>query len=116
LLSGPNAPLGTFSARINSAYAMGLIQSDEFHDLNVIRKIRNEFGHSWKDVDFDTQKISALCLNLPWLGPPDAEDQSSPKSRFSMCICMLLTDLLWRERLIGRERRIQKSWGHRFRQ
>ena len=115
LLTGPNAPLGTFSARINAAFAMGLIEQHEFDELHLIRKIRNEFGHSWRDVDFDTPKVAALCARLPWLGPPEPENENKPRSRFSFEVCILLTDLLWREQLVARERRAQRTWTHKLR-
>lgn len=52
LISGFNAPLGTFSARIKAAHALGLIMDHEFNEINLIRKIRNEFGHGWMDGCF----------------------------------------------------------------
>ena len=64
-------------------------------------KIRNESGHNWYDIDFDTPKIAALCLKLAWLGAPDSEDQSTPKTRLTMNVCMLLIGLLWRKCLPG---------------
>jgi hypothetical protein len=115
LLTGPNAPLGTFSARINAALAMGLIERHEFNELHLIRKIRNEFGHSWRDVDFDTPKVTALCERLPWLGPPDAKNENKPRQRFGFEVCILLTDLLWREQLVARERRTQRTWTNKLR-
>jgi hypothetical protein len=48
LIEGFNAPLGTFSSRIKAAYAIGLITKEQFLDLERLRKIRNEFAHSWK--------------------------------------------------------------------
>src|SRR5262245_59615110 len=47
LLEGFTAPLGTFSARASAAFAMGLLQENEFKEITLIRKIRNEFGHEW---------------------------------------------------------------------
>ena len=35
-------PLGTFGARIKTAYCLGLISRDEFDDLRIIQKIRKE--------------------------------------------------------------------------
>ena len=40
LFSGMN-PLGPFSARIRIAYALGLVTEDEFHDLEIIKNVRN---------------------------------------------------------------------------
>lgn len=59
LLDGFNAPLGTFSARIQAAFALGLLTSEQFDNLELLRKIRNDFAHSWKDVSFQSPKIAS---------------------------------------------------------
>lgn len=64
LLEGFNAPLGTFSARIKAAYALGLIEKDQLDDLERLRKMRNEFAHSWRPIGFENAKISALIKAL----------------------------------------------------
>ncbi|MGN6260294.1 MAG: MltR family transcriptional regulator [Ralstonia sp.] len=58
LLEGFNAPLGTFSSRIKAAHALGLITKEQFSDLEHLRKIRNEFAHSWQPIDFSHPKIA----------------------------------------------------------
>ena len=57
LLDGFNAPLGTFSARIHAAYALGLVTRAQFRDLEHLRRIRNEYSHSWKALSFKDQHI-----------------------------------------------------------
>jgi mannitol operon repressor len=116
LLGGFNAPLGTFSARIKAAYSLGLIQDNEFEELETIRKIRNEFAHSWDGVSFDTQKVADLCRLLPWLGPTEFEADSGPRERFNNAVAILLADFLWRSKLVGKERRRLKKWPHKVRQ
>jgi len=116
LLAGFNAPLGTFSARITAAYVLSLIQENEYQELNLIRKIRNEFGHSWKDVSFEAQKIRDLCNELPWLGPEEFEEGATARSRFSFAVVVLLTDLLWRSRLVSNEKRSIKKWPNKARE
>src|SRR5690606_30701176 len=39
-----NGPFGTFSSKILVCYSLGLISSDALTDIQIIRKIRNEFG------------------------------------------------------------------------
>lgn len=67
LLTGFSAPLGTFSARIKAAYALGLLTKNQFNDLEHLRKIRNEFSHTWKPITLDNQSIAghikALCFS-----------------------------------------------------
>jgi hypothetical protein len=64
LLSGFNAPLGTLSARIKMAYALGLITKNQYDDLERLRKIRNEFAHNWEPVSFSDDKISSYIAAL----------------------------------------------------
>ncbi len=65
LLSGPTAPLSSFAARIDLAYAIGLIDKDTRHDLDVIRHIRNEFAHSLGSHYFEEdQSIADRCRDL----------------------------------------------------
>ena len=46
LLDGANAPLGTFSARIDAAHRFGLISVQAARDLHLIRRMRNDQAHS----------------------------------------------------------------------
>ena len=38
LLNGYNAPLGTLSSKVSAAYSLGLIQDNEYEEVNIIRK------------------------------------------------------------------------------
>src|SRR5688572_23015419 len=60
ILEAPNAPLGTFSARIDASFQMGLVSKELARDLHIIRKIRNQFAHEPLDTTFDTPRISDL--------------------------------------------------------
>ena len=115
LLNGFNAPLGTFSSKAAAAHALGLIQDNEYHEITIIRKIRNEFGHNWRGISFNTQKIADLTNRLPWLGPSNLEEESGPRVRFNFAIAILLTDLLWRSRLVKSEKRQVKTWPNKSR-
>ena len=115
LISSFNAPLGTFAAKVEAAHALGLIQDNEFQEITLIRKIRNEFGHSWQGVSFETPKVSDLTNKLPWLGPKELESDSSPRQRFNFAISILLTDLMWRSRLVVKEKRQVRKWPNKSR-
>jgi mannitol operon repressor len=115
LLSGYSAPLGTFSSRNSIAFALGLIQENEYNEINVVRKIRNEFGHSWKGTDFKSGKGASLCNQLPWLGPKELEAKSTARERFNFAIAILLTDFLWRVRLVKKEKRVNRVWPNKSR-
>lgn len=58
------APLATFSSRIKIAYYLGKISKIEKRDLELVRKIRNEFAHSADPIDFETHKIKSQCREL----------------------------------------------------
>lgn len=60
----PSAPLGTLSARARTAYCLGLISSDELHDINTIRQIRNIFAHHLFDCTFQEPQINLACENF----------------------------------------------------
>ncbi|EGQ8488637.1 transcriptional regulator [Vibrio alginolyticus] len=116
LISGFNAPLGTFSAKATAAHALGLIQDNEFREITLIRKIRNEFGHTWRGVSFDSEKVAHLVSQLPWCGPSEFEENSTPRERFNSVIAILLADLMWRSRLVKKEQRVVKSWSNKVRE
>jgi hypothetical protein len=52
-----DAPLSTFSARINAASQMGLISRYLARDLHLIRSIRNEFAHHPFECTFQSAKV-----------------------------------------------------------
>jgi DNA-binding MltR family transcriptional regulator len=59
-----NGPIGTFSAKIKLAYAMGLISAEVRNALDRIRGIRNKFAHLQHPLNFEdaaiAQQIDAL--------------------------------------------------------
>lgn len=76
LLNGFNAPLGTFSSRIHTAYALGLITKSQFSDLEHLCKIRNEFAHSWKPLSFEDKKIVPHIKGISFSGIDDKFPES----------------------------------------
>jgi DNA-binding MltR family transcriptional regulator len=76
LLEGFSAPLGDFSSRIKAAHAVGLLNDVQYSDLEVIRKIRNDFAHTWNEVSFFDQRIASLVFRLtPSALDPEYEQQ-----------------------------------------
>jgi hypothetical protein len=49
-------PLSTFSSRIKVAYALNVFGKRTRHDLDALRKIRNDFAHSVEKIEFDSLK------------------------------------------------------------
>lgn len=64
LIEGFNAPLGTFSSRIKACSSLGLITEGQYKDLELLRKIRNKFSHSWENISIDDKDISQQIQNL----------------------------------------------------
>ena len=64
LLAGPNAPLSTFSARINLPYRIGLISKQFCRDLHLIRVIRNQFAHNIEGCSFEDSSVRSRILEL----------------------------------------------------
>ncbi len=60
----PNSPVGTLSSKIDLAYRLGLI-SEEFQSvLNALRRIRNEFAHSFESISLTNNELSNEVNNL----------------------------------------------------
>jgi len=64
ILDGSEAPLQSFSARINASFQLGLISRFMARDLHLIRKIRNEFAHEPLGRTFDSETIKARVTAL----------------------------------------------------
>jgi DNA-binding MltR family transcriptional regulator len=59
-----NRPLGTFSSRIQACRALGLLSSTECRDLDLIRRVRNEFAHMSEELSFESPKIKDRCKSF----------------------------------------------------
>jgi DNA-binding MltR family transcriptional regulator len=74
------APLSTYSARIDVAFALGLVGEDIYGQLHLIRRMRNDFAHEVGDIDFDDLRVRDRLRNFIADGgtaaqhPDDAEE------------------------------------------
>jgi|SRR5579883_98351 len=103
-LLDPNGILGTFSARTDMAYCLGLISKKILHNAKLIGQIRNEFAHSHLSVNFTTKSIADLCKKLTVMELPKPKDEKrhqlnelfdrSTRSRFSFVVTMIRSRLL----------------------
>lgn len=55
---------GTFSARIELAFRIGLISPDWYHDLKIINEIRDAFAHGLAGLTLNDPALSKLCHSL----------------------------------------------------
>jgi hypothetical protein len=109
LLTGFNAPLGSFSSRIEAAHALGLISDEEFHDANVIRKIRNEFAHTLT-TSFEDQNITDQCVTLYFSAKDYGDDVVGARGQFSTAATGLILNLTNRPSYVGKKRLEWQHW------
>lgn len=64
MFEGANAPIGTFSAKINMAYRLGLISTKFTRDVHLLRKIRNSFAHDLYGCDFKNGSVKSRIVEL----------------------------------------------------
>ena len=64
LFDGPTAPLGSYSARVRIARAIGLINESLASDLRTIGKVRNKFAHYLDIREFRDLRIAENCRTL----------------------------------------------------
>ena len=92
LIEGFNAPLGTFSARNKAAYAVGIVSDHQYADLELARKIRNEFAHNWEGCSFEKQNVRvwAEAMSPSRIIEREAPD---PKHKFQQSMACTLVEL-----------------------
>jgi mannitol operon repressor len=111
LLHGKNAPLGSFSARIEACHALALIEDVEQNECDYIRRIRNEFAHKVITTSFAEQRISDLCTNFKSpLPEPDLATTTPARFRFQNAIITMASRLFYRAEYVAREKRVPKVW------
>jgi mannitol operon repressor len=93
LLEGGNPPLGSFSAKIDMAHALGLISDDSHAEAHNIRRIRNDFAHKYA-ISLSDDSPRDRCNNLRFgLVPLDRIDEARHGPRdhlISATACLLL--------------------------
>ncbi len=63
-LFGSNGPLSTFSSKIKMAYSLGFVSKHIYEDLDAIRRVRNDFAHTSRSVDFLSSETSEVLEGL----------------------------------------------------
>lgn len=81
LVEGFNAPLGTLGSRTKAAYAFGLVTEQQFKDMELLRKIRNQFAHNWEGVSLERNDIAAMVGQLSGYTLSGETTQSTGKDR-----------------------------------
>jgi len=55
---------GTFSAKLKLAYALGLIDTETYKDLQGIRDVRNAFAHPRGFLHFDSPEVAKVFKRI----------------------------------------------------
>ncbi len=101
------SPLGSFSSRISMSYALGFLAPSEVRDLDLIRKIRNEFAHELHGVSFASPNVTSRCAEFTQCeiigqryGP------IGPRDRFILSVVLLAHWIAVRSLRFAKERRV----------
>ena len=81
LVEGFSAPLGTLGSRIKAVYAVGLVTEEQFKDMEILRKVRNQFAHNWEGVTLERNDIAAMVGQLSGYSFDGTLVQSAGKDR-----------------------------------
>ncbi len=90
--------LGSFSAKIDLAYSLGLYGKKSYDDLNLIRRIRNEFAHFDTPLNFASESVANRCAELWFPKKVEINNQplspKEPRAQYLRAI-NILNSLLW---------------------
>ncbi len=78
------AVLASFSAKIDMANALGIIDSGTYVHLTNVRKIRNKFAHSEASINFDSPEIK------DFLSGAGADSHGSASIDHFFAVCSLI--------------------------
>jgi hypothetical protein len=92
-LCGTGRPLESFGARTHLAYCAGLLGRDVYHDINLIREIRNDFAHR-HPASFEFPEIRLKCHRLKTVQFMLADPACSARERYTATTVMLSNHLM----------------------
>lgn len=92
LFEGATAPLSNFSSKIQMAFRLGLLSSKFARDLNLIRRIRNEFAHNIHGCSFEHSSVKSRVHEMSKsssisIKSPNARKNFEVGSRGDFLIC-----------------------------
>lgn len=115
LFDGPTGPFASLSARILACHAMGLINDNEYEDLQIIRKLRNKFAHEIHASFDDTlTRDQCLCLHHGPSNKISAQDgrkiKFPPRLNFMASFAVLAQRLIERPKDACRNKRAEPDF------
>jgi len=102
-----SGPLSTLSSRIKVAYCLGWIGPETFRDLDLLRKIRNDFAHLHKPITFEDPSVQSRCRELEMPKGFLPARLSRAKDQFIGTVSMLILRL---ERYRSESRIPERGW------
>jgi DNA-binding MltR family transcriptional regulator len=84
-----SGPLSTLSSRIRIAYCLGWIGPATFQDLDLLRKIRNDFAHLHSPLTFDDPSVRSRCRELEAFKQFDIATFPKPRDQFICSVVAL---------------------------
>lgn len=93
-LFGPMKPLSGFSAMIRLGFALRLYGELTFHDLELLRELRNLFAHGRLAIDFDTPGVKWAIEKFHC----HTRNERDRRKRFYSVATLLLTHLVLRHK------------------
>ena len=106
LLDVRSGALGSFAARSDACYSLGLVSKDIYQDLVVLGELRNQVAHHHHMLDFSVTAIADSCQSLKFAETLKRWDMDNgelmfkpgqlaePRFRFVMSVVLLSQRLL----------------------
>ncbi len=91
LFEGANPPLSAFHTKIEIVKLSKLLSDDEARDLNLIRKIRNDFAHELIGISFESPIVKDRCTQLKTA--QIGGDPGTARERFKKAAIRLIVDV-----------------------
>jgi hypothetical protein len=93
-LFGSMKPLSSFSAKIRMGFALKLYGERAFHDLELLRKLRNLFAHGRLAIDFNTPEVKRAINQFHC----HKRNETDPTKQFYSVTTLLLSHLILRHK------------------
>jgi hypothetical protein len=84
----------SFGAKIQMGFALKLYGERTFHDLELLRELRNLFAHGKLAIDFDTPEVKSVINQFHC----HRRGESDPRKRFYSVTTLLLSHLILRHK------------------
>ena len=120
LFDGANAPLGTFSSRIEMAYRTGLISVKFARDLHLVRRIRNDFAHNIHGASFEDTRVKQRIAELDnsngifTRSPEAAKKRTTSRSHFLEAVSWMIWHMEKESSDITSFKPAEEEWGYEY--